>query len=572
MLFSEILQSGEVGAAFQRQQAEKRLVTETWDRAGVLKGLKNPVQKENMAQLFENQAQWFLTESSDSTSSGSFETVAFPIIRRVFQKLLANEVASIQTLNLPIGRLYFLNPKTSKRTTGSPARHYVFDGVYSNAATADATAKTQYETVSLYDQWYNKDLYNDDFNGLFDLTKGAITIVSQQLNLSESFTPGTNQTLKVQLSGFSITNAGKLVGPAGVPVDTEEFLSSLVITSNTTFTSALGGAYSFPAGSPLFYRVITQKYGDSLVRTRDASGASLGTGVVDLEIQLSTPNTAGAYLLPLTSATAASGITFNGVYKIYSNMEEDAQIPQVSFDFKFVTVDVTTRKLGATFTQELQQDVSAFQSVDVEAELTAMLSEVVSGEIDREILRDMRKGGAFLEIWDYAAYDRMKSVNLALTRKDYNQELITKVNLISAKIQQATLKGGATFLIVSPMTQAILNDLEYFHATDASAEETKFSLGIEKIGSIQNRYQVFVDNYAPAGTILVGHKGSSIFDSGYIYAPYVPLMLFPKGMNPADFKPVMGIMTRYAKKLVNNRFFGKVIVQNTPFLNTSEFV
>ena len=135
-----------------------------------------------------------------------------------------------------------------------------------------------------------------------------------------------------------------------------------------------------------------------------------------------------------------------------------------------------------------------------------------------------------------------------------------------------TLRGGANWVVCSPEIAALFNDLEYFHASDASAEETKFSLGIEKVGSVANRYTVYVDAYAPAGVVLVGHKGDSIFHAGYIYAPYVPLMLMPKTINPADFKPVMGIMTRYAKKVVNNRFYGKVLVQGLPTASPSEFM
>jgi hypothetical protein len=535
---------------------------------------------ENIAQLYENQASYLINESTDATSSGSFETVAFPIIRRVFQKLLANEIVSVQAMNMPIGRLYFINPKISTRVgTGVASAHTVFDGVYSNAATTAAANKTQYQTTSLYDSFYNSGSSLDDDGGLFDRTKGRFTATTTTLQVVaggvNSGATGLNARVLVRLTGFSQNNEGKLTGPIGQPIDTESFLMGLKVTSTVGLDAKVGdSAYNIAAGSSIPFRVPMQVYGKELV--------AKGTDYIQLELLLDGPSVAGVYgAIAGTGTTggysgatgAPNVIPFRATYRTYSSLEEDAEIPQVTFTFDFIDVSVEKRMLGATFTPELQQDVNAFHSIDVEAELTALLSEVVSGEIDREILRDLRKSASHVEFFDYGGYDRRITANgLALTRKDYNQDLITKINQISARIMKFTLRGGANWVVCSPEIAALFNDLEYFHASDASAEETKFSLGIEKVGNVANRYTVYVDAYAPAGVVLVGHKGDSIFHAGYIYAPYVPLMLMPKTINPADFKPVMGIMTRYAKKVVNNRFYGKVLVQGLPSVSPSEFM
>lgn len=580
---TEILNSGKVGQEYRQLREQRELITEKWNQFGLLDGLEGHM-AENIAQLYENQASYLINESTDATSSGSFETVAFPIIRRVFQKLLANEIVSVQAMNMPIGRLYFINPKISTRVNTSA--HTTFDGVYSNAATTAAGSKTQYQTTSLYDSFYNSGSNVDDDGGLFDRTKGRITSSSVALQVisgtAASGATGLSQRVLVRLTGFTTTNAGKLVGPSGVPVDTESFLMSLKVTSTRDLTSSLASSYSIPAGSSIPFRVPMQAYGQELV----GKTAGVTNNYMLLELLLDAPqNTNGTYGVdssvfytaasPLTASTGAGTVPFTATYRTYSSLEEDAEIPQVTFTFDFMDVSVEKRMLGATFTPELQQDVNAFHSIDVEAELTALLSEVVSGEIDREILRDLRKSAAHVEFFDYGAYDRRlgtASSSLGITRKDYNQDLITKINQISARIMKFTLRGGANWIVCSPEIAAVMNDLEYFHATDASAEETKFSLGIEKVGSVANRYTVYVDAYAPAGVVLVGHKGDSIFHAGYIYAPYVPLMLMPKTINPADFKPVMGIMTRYAKKIVNNRFYGKVLVQNLPSTSPAEFL
>jgi hypothetical protein len=572
---TEILNSGKVGQEYKQLREQRELITEKWNQFGLLDGLEGHM-AENIAQLYENQASYLINESTDATSSGSFETVAFPIIRRVFQKLLANEIVSVQAMNMPIGRLYFINPKISTRTANA---HTPFDGVYSNAATTAAGSKTQYQQTSLYDSFYNSGSSLDDEGGLFDRTKGTIGTSAATLQVIAG-TAGTGATFNsrvlVRLTGFSTDNAGKLVGPAGVPIDTESFLMGLKITSNRDLVSLATTDYNIPAGSSIPFRLPMQVYGQELI----GKTAGVSNSYLQLELLFDSVNASGIYgVNPSTATTggysAATGaqVVFTGTYKVYSNMEEDARIPQVTFTFDFIDVSVEKRMLGATFTPELQQDVNAFHSIDVEAELTALLSEVVSGEIDREILRDLRKSASHVEFFDYNGYDRrVNTGGLALTRKDYNQDLITKINQISARIMKFTLRGGANWVVCSPEIAAVMNDLEYFHASDASAEETKFSLGIEKVGSVANRYTVYVDAYAPAGVVLVGHKGDSIFHAGYIYAPYVPLMLMPKTINPADFKPVMGIMTRYAKKVVNNRFYGKVLVQGLPTASPAEFL
>ena len=203
--------------------------------------------------------------------------------------------------------------------------------------------------------------------------------------------------------------------------------------------------------------------------------------------------------------------------------------------------------------------MSAFHNIDAEAELTALLSEQVAAEIDREILRDLRKGAAWQLRWDYNGYKRLPQSN-AYTQKDWNQTLITAINQISAQIHKSTLRGGANFIVVSSEVSAIFDDLEYFHVSNASPEQDNYNMGIERVGSLSGRYTVYRDPYAPANSVLVGHKGKSLLDTGYIYAPYVPLQLTPTMYNPFNFVPVKGIMTRYAKKFVNNRFYGQVSV------------
>jgi len=264
------------------------------------------------------------------------------------------------------------------------------------------------------------------------------------------------------------------------------------------------------------------------------------------------------------SGTASQDFFF--AYRVYSDLEEDSQMAEVTFVLDQVTVSVETRKMRAMWTPELAQDVSAFHNIDAEAELTALLSEQMAAEIDREILRDLRRGAAWRLAWDYkGTTGRGIDVNNAAafyTQKEWNQTLMTAINQVSAQIHKATLRGGANWVVCSAEISAIFDYLEYFHVSNASPEQDKYNMGIERVGTLQGRYQVYRDPYFPADMILIGHKGTSILDTGYIYAPYVPMQLTPTMYNPFTFAPVKGIMTRYAKKLVNNRYYATIRVKN----------
>ena len=542
-----LTESAEVGNIGLKQLREQReITTNRWEKIGLLEGLEGNV-KENCAQLFENQLSHMINEATESYSSGQFETVAFPVIRRVFAKLLANDIVSVQALNLPIGKLYYINPKASERVELNTAQfaNTSPDGAYQNAATMPLSARTQFESRSLYDAFYATE-YAQEGTSLFDRSKGEITIITgtsvQQPTYSVALAP-RYQT--IMISGFSTTFEGKLVGPTGVPMDTESFLAGLKIFSNVTFNAPRPYASeSVLAGQQLPYNVKVQKYGQAIVNK---------LGQIVLIVDLGYAGTDGYQSMSASS----SAVTFNYSYRVYSDLEEDSRMAEVTFQLDQVTVSVETRKMRAQWTPELAQDVSAFHNIDAEAELTALLSEQMAAEIDREILRDLRRGAAWTNRWDYNGLRRQTLAYMG-TQKDWNQTLVTKINQISAQIHKSTLRGGASWVVVSPEVSAVFDDLEYFHVSNASPEQDKYNMGIEKIGTLSGRYLVYRDPYSPANTVLIGHKGTSILETGYIYAPYVPMQLTPVMYNPFDFTPIRGIMTRYAKKMVLNRYYGRI--------------
>jgi hypothetical protein len=512
-----LLESGRVGnVSLNHLKTVRTDVINRWDDLGLLEGL-NGHRKENIAQLFENQASYMLNETTALGVEGSFETVVFPIVRRVFSKLLANEIVSVQALNLPIGKLFYFVPKIgASRFNEAGTNQFSMTDAFDN-------------NKNTYDAFYGED-------GMFDKSKGTATTYSVVPTTSSffAFTPsgfttstgtqiasGATQIIKVTLTGMTDANYEHQ----------EDFLSTLAVR-NTAGTVSYD--FYFPA----------QKYGAPLMDSTNTT-----------YIAVTAPDNANVDL---------TGITVS--YKDYASLELSDEMGEVSFELKSVTVSVIERKLRAQWSPELAQDVSAFHNIDAEAELTALLSEQVAAEIDREILRDLRRGAAWRLAWDYKGVTGrgIDTANSAAfyTQKEWNQTLVTAINQVSAQIHKATLRGGANFIVCSAEVSAIFDDLEYFHVSNAAPEQDKFNMGIERVGSLQGRYQVYRDPYFPADTILMGHKGTSLLDTGYIYAPYVPMQLTPTMYNPFTFAPVKGIMTRYAKKMVNNKFYGVIKVKN----------
>jgi hypothetical protein len=585
-----LLESGLVGnIGLKHLKVIKEDTINKWDKLGFLEGLKGHL-KENMAQLYENQASHLINEAASTSDSGSFETVVFPIVRRVFSKLLANDIVSVQAMNLPIGKLFYFVPKIQGYTGGTAdysGDHYSpvgSPGNYPGSPDAGYIGTGAY-AKNLYDLFYEGNEASLDPPGLFDYSKGRWTAVTATTNTVvwngsnldvSAYSTANYRKVLLKMTGFASAGAGKLIGPDGQEMDNEAFLSDLKIVP-TSNTHAITG-WELGTGPQLF-RVVTQKYGKGIVQYgSQAQAAWPGSGnggyydnicnqagEIYLEVDLQTPATVGVdsmdgYTGSTFSSTTANSESFIAVYRRYEELEFEDKIGEVSFDLESVTVSVTERKLRAQWSPELAQDVAAFHNIDAEAELTALLSEQIAAEIDREILRDLRKGAAWTLRWDYNGWKRLGSNAVPYTQKDWNQTLITAINQISAQIHKSTLRGGANWIVVSSEISAIFDDLEYFHVSNASPEQDQYNMGIERVGTLAGRYQVYRDPYFPPNTVLLGHKGTSLLDTGYVYAPYVPLQLTPTMYNPFNFTPIKGIMTRYAKKMVNNRFYGRIVV------------
>lgn len=550
-----------------------------------LEGLNGQVET-NVAILFENQARTLLNETTDSESSGSFEVVAFPMVRRIFSKLLANEIVSVQAMTTPNGTLFFYYPNISKRIEGTdgdgnvtgshPSGHARSLAECVGANCDDATFE---DCKSLYDRFYD--------DALFDHSRGKFTIITATgtptaLGEDGCYVPfsgaplafdGSIRFVKFSVSGFDGSNPGtgnghtaRLNGGKGLEIDTEEFLSSLTVVNTGADIVDPNGNVIYATGDSVHYRLPAQRYGKSIVDYSDLCEAD-GQLLIELELLRTDDSTDDGYI-GAVDTTVLTGSTFAFAWRRYDDLEYETEMGEVTFELRKVSVSVSPRKLRARWSPELAQDVAAYHNIDAEAELTALLSEQIAMEIDREILRDLKRGVAWRKRWNYLGWKGTGAQKY--TQKEWNQTFVTAVNQISAQIHKSTLRGMASFLVVSSEIAALLDDLSLFMVSANTLDEDQFNLGMRKAGTLAGRYTVYVDPYSRANECLVGYKGSSILDTGYIYAPYVAAQLTPTLTDFNNFTNVKGIQTRYAKKMVNNRFYGLVFVDHIPTFDTRE--
>ena len=489
---SELLRSGQVGNIQLRTLQEQRhLVVDRWAKTGLLEGLKGQA-KSSIAQLLENQA-GHLSESTTTSDVMGFDIIAFPMVRRVFSRLLANEIVSVQPMTLPTGLIFYLD----HQVTVAP----------------DSTTYT-----SVYDLHYN--------NKGWENSKGAATTITESLT-------------------GAVTNNVALMPYSGA----EESLASLVVR---TFSGA--GTTGLVSSGTTDFVINPQTWQQSLFTSNT--------------ISITVPNS-GAMENDGRSEASKPIAYVQAIWSAYTSLEANSAMSQVKLTVSSVTVQAKSRKMKAIWTPELAQDLAAYHSVDAEAELTALLSEELAAEIDREIIRDLINVAPFELNWNYnkaAVTTDTSGRTIAgdpasgyVTQKEWNQTLLTAINKISAEIHKRTLRGGANWIVCSTEVGSVIDDIEKFHGVN-DAETMEFNMGIEEIGTLGVRFKVFKDPYLPDWVCLLGHKGKNFMDTGYVYAPYIPFQLTPAVLSPDDFTPRKGIMTRYAKNCVNNKYFGLVRV------------
>lgn len=607
-----ILQTLTEGMVHRNMQQEGAALLNKWSQTGLLEGLSNDEQKAGMARLLENQARELLRESNTMAGGDveGFSAVAFPIVRRVFAGLIANDLVSVQPMSLPSGLIFFMDFTFSDTNPSGARSGQLAESLYGQGRVAsEITGGVLLNNTTMDQQPYGLgSAYSSPtgskgagaevaavaFNGFTPGAAGAELITLQTLPNAAAFTAIEFDADVIAEFGQDATGAGYLLSLEVLRSEIETAYTPSVAQSNinmkqlsqiiaplnlaggdaATLTDTSNNALSVASFNQVrrltSYSVANDSFTFYYV---SAKGASLPAAAV-AAFGGSSTSAMGLIEFPMIDGLTQGGALGSVMGVNNWGLEENSEIPEIDIKVDSIAITAVTKKLKAKWTPELGQDLNAYHNLDAEVELTSILSEQIALEIDREILSDLVNGataGTFY--WSRAAgrfVNRLTGAEVGATTatpdftgtvSEWYETLIETINDVSAQIHRKTLRGGANFCVVSPEVANILEFTAGFRA-NVTADADKGDIGAVKVGSLNRKFDVIVDPYFPRNAILVGRKGSSFLESGYVYAPYVPLQTTPTIFGPDDFVPRKGVMTRYGKKMVRPDMYGLVIVRD----------
>jgi len=566
-------------------QSDATKLAGKWSKTGLLEGLVE-VDKNNMSLLLENQAKQLVTESNQITSNSFYTSggtgenwagIALPLVRKVFGTIVAKEFVSVQPMNMPSGLVFFLDFQYGNEKTPFVAG----TSLYGNRNTA---SQFPFSTV-------------DATGGLYGGPSGRFTYATNTFSASFQISASTANTLTRTAAG-----TGSIVSASWADCNFDSNYSASVVSgqmykmtitaSNSTlpsfdqdavrgFIAASGSNFSATTLVPAFTSYNYTANTISFVFTGSANFAS-------------TPQSGSVFVVTYEKATSQDGLNVtsgdnvtSGNYSGRGDFEASGSfslpssasatqivIPEINVRMQSQPITAKTKKLKAVWTPEFAQDLAAYQNIDAEAELTNIMSEYISMEIDLEIL-DMliEDASAATEYWSAINNTVYSNGNFATaasgfynTQGQWFQTLGTKIQKVSNKIHQLTLRGGANFLVTSPTVATILESIPGFASTsNGEADQMEYAFGVQKIGTVNGRYKVYKNPYMTENLILMGYRGSQFLETGAVFAPYIPLIMTPLVYDPETFTPRKGLLTRYAKKMLRPEFYGKIYISG---LNT----
>lgn len=564
MNYNDIVKLTPAYDTIQSKERLARQLVEKWERTKLLQKLSES-NKSIMSVLLENQAVALrkLNESSTVSDIAAFNKIAFPLVRRTFGRLLANEIVSVQPMNMPAGLLFYLDFVFERTKPGFAFRS-------GTSLYGDRNAVTSSKLQGIGAQQATGGYYNLNSGyskRMFKLSAAAPTYAS--VTAISAVITGT-------LSGydFALSTA-----------------ASTDISQTRQMRPALSGELTFEGGTFRSLSAIKSLTGDSLYTTIDP-GLTQIVSASTIRIYSTTKlDTLTGIQLPILvgpALTKLDDLSYPGTYT--GDFEAVSEIPQVNIQVRSVPVVAQTRKLKTIWTPELAQDLTAFHNLDPDVELTKVLSESIAVEIDNEILSDLlagadvkaawsRKNGRFLKqasdgsvsVVSFSdASNATYQANFG-TQKEWYDTLIETVNTVSNEIYKRNLRSGANWLVTSPEVASIIESMSSFQTEVVDDPmNSSYTIGIEKIGTLQSRYTVYKNPYFPPDKILVGFKGDSFLETGYVYAPYVPLLITPTIFEPNDFTPRKAVMTRYASQMVRPEYYGVITVFDLDVIGVSK--
>jgi hypothetical protein len=538
--------------SWKNLQSDASRLAGKWARTGLLEGL-NEVEKNNISMLLENQAKQLVVETNTiSTNSGytsgtqgeNWAGIALPLVRKVFGNIVAKEFVSVQPMNMPSGLVFFLDFQygNSKNpfTEG--------DSLYGDR---NASGQFPFSTPATEGGLYGAGRFTYSTNQTSSVVTAAVTSGStiwQELNFDSAYSASaaagtikkvTVSSVRTVLANFDADATRGFTLLTGSAFTVDKLLPQFTnynYTANTiafffTASTAETNGTATSAGSTVFYNKLT---------------TDINRG--DFE-------DSGSYSIP--NAQSATTIV----------------IPELNVKMQSQAITAKTKKLKASWTPEFAQDLAAYQNIDAEAELTNMMSEYISMEIDMEILEMLiEDAAAGTEYWSavnnvtISTEGTFGNAGFYNTQGQWFQTLGTKVQKLSNKIHQLTLRGGANFIVTSPTVATILESIPGFASNNnGDSAQMEYAFGVQKVGTINNRYKVYKNPYMTENLMLLGYRGSQFLETGAVFAPYIPLIMTPLVYDPETFTPKKGLMTRYAKKMIRPEFYAKIYVSG---LNT----
>ena len=603
------------GIVHRNVQKEGTALLEKWERTGLLEGINDDSARNGMARLLENQASQLLKEASSMAAGDveGFASVAFPIVRRVFGGLIANDLVSVQPMSLPSGLIFFMD----FQFTSARGAHAADDSLYGGGVVGSGlTGGVDLDRANAEKSFYSLNSGHGSPTGSANF---ALTVVASGIlgggaddDVAEAVTAATigGSSVKTSLSKLcrfdpdsngrsvvvcSVTGAAETDANGATALALLNRNNLIGLTCTETAGAAIGaGSTAIDATAFRMVRRLTTMVGgaasnaDASVNALSPTDANTsyllffegsGSAGSDAETAVIKEHLTSKVLavnFPIEDNFDPSNALGSVIGATPWGLEAEENIPEIDIKVDSIAVTAVTKKLKAKWTPELGQDLNAYHNLDAEVELTSILSEQIALEIDREILNDLvqgasagtlywsRRPGRFLDRETGKALTVGASVagpDFTGTVSEWYETLVETINDVSARIHRKTLRGGANFIVVSPEVANILEFTAGFRAS-VTADADSGTVGAVKVGSLSKKWDVYVDPYFVRNVVLVGRKGGSFLESGYVYAPYVPLQVTPTIFGTEDFVPRKGVMTRYAKKMVRPDMYGLVVCQD----------
>ena len=549
----------ESASPWKSLQSDAAKLSSKWNKTGLLEGLTN-VEANNMSLLLENQAKQLVMEQSDTgggSSAGSFSVgqsenwagIALPLVRKVFAQIAAKEFVSVQPMSMPSGLVFFLDFQYG--TSKDPFT--VGGSLYGNR---NATGEFPFATPAPSGGLYGTGRFTYSTN---QFSSSAITIATGSLIVSGTLaTTNFDSNYSASVAAGEIKAITLVTASTNIPSFDMDAVRGFLILSGSAITAANN-----------LQQFTTFDYTNNTITFFvSASSATIAP--------------AGAYTILYNKATQMSPYNVGDFEDSSSFAVPNAEsnttivIPEINVKMQSQAITAKTKKLKAVWTPEFSQDLAAYQNIDAEAEVTNIMSEYISMEIDLEILdmliEDAAAGTEYWSTVNNNVYNPATATFSTAGSAFYNtqgqwfQTLGTKIQKLSNKIHQLTLRGGANFIVTSPTVATVLESIPGFASTNnGDAAQMEYAFGVQKAGSLNGRYTVYKNPYMTENIMLLGYRGSQFLEAGAVFAPYVPLIMTPLVYDPDTFTPRKGLLTRYAKKMLRPEFYGKIYIQG---LNT----